>query len=54
VIWRVKFSVPENVFGLLGLALVVFGVALWRLHPDWADLAHQVAAPDKPGGRPIL
>jgi manganese transport protein len=50
VIWRVRFSVLENVFGLLGLALVVFGVALWRLHPDWTDLLHQVAVPRKPDG----
>jgi manganese transport protein len=50
VIWRVKFSLLENVFGLLGLALVVFGVALWQLHPDWTDLLHQAVAPHKPGG----
>ena len=28
----------ENVFGTLGLALLVFGVALWQLHPHWGDL----------------
>ncbi|MEN3358026.1 MAG: manganese transport protein [Mycobacteriales bacterium] len=50
VLWRVKFSVLENVFGLLGLALVVFGVAVWMLHPPWGDLAHQVVAPHKPAG----
>jgi Mn2+/Fe2+ NRAMP family transporter len=49
VIWRVGFSVLENVFGLLGLALVVFGVAVWRLHPDWSGLGHAVVAPRKPG-----
>jgi manganese transport protein len=50
VIWRVRFSVLENVFGLLGLALVVFGVALWKLHPDWGSLAHQVVSPHRPDG----
>jgi manganese transport protein len=50
VIWRVRFSVLENVFGLLGLALVVFGVALWKLHPDWGGLAHQVVSPHRPDG----
>jgi Mn2+/Fe2+ NRAMP family transporter len=50
VLWRVKFSVLENVFGLLGLALVVFGVAVWMLHPPWGDLLHQVASPHKPAG----
>jgi manganese transport protein len=32
-LWRVKFETLERVFGLAGLALVVFSVALWRLHP---------------------
>src|SRR6195952_4609971 len=50
IIWRVKFSVLENVFGLLGLALLVFAVALWQLHPPWGDLLHQIAAPHKPNG----
>jgi Mn2+/Fe2+ NRAMP family transporter len=48
VIWRVKFTTLENVFGLLGLALIVFGVALWQLHPPWGDLLHQIAVPSKP------
>ena len=33
VLWRVRFETMERVFGFMGLALVVFGVALWRLHP---------------------
>jgi Mn2+/Fe2+ NRAMP family transporter len=48
VMWRVKFSILENTFGLLGLALVVFGVALWKLGPDWSHLVHQVVVPNKP------
>src|SRR3954454_4520456 len=35
VIWRIKFSYLENGAALLGLALLAFGVALWRLHPDF-------------------
>jgi len=50
VLWRAKFSLIENVFGLLGLALIVFAVALWQLGPDWGDLVHQAAAVAKPGG----
>jgi Mn2+/Fe2+ NRAMP family transporter len=55
MIWRVKFSILENAFGLLGLALIVFGVALWQLHPNWGDLLHQVAVPHKPSteGTPV-
>jgi Mn2+/Fe2+ NRAMP family transporter len=48
VIWRMRFSLLENVFGMLGLALVVFGVALWQLNPSWGDLLHQLAVPAKP------
>ena len=48
VIWRVKFQVLENVFGLVGLALVVTVVALWRLHPDWGGLWHAAAHPVVP------
>ena len=48
IMWRVKFSVLENVFGLLGLSLIVFGVALWQLGPDWGDLVNQMAPSAKP------
>jgi Mn2+/Fe2+ NRAMP family transporter len=53
VIWRVKFSILENGAGLLGLALLAFGVALWKLHPDWGSLAHQVVVPHKPGSEKL-
>ncbi|KRF11354.1 hypothetical protein ASG90_16485 [Nocardioides sp. Soil797] len=48
VLWRARFSVLENVLGLLGLCLVVFTVALWQLGPDWGSLSHQLATVDKP------
>jgi Mn2+/Fe2+ NRAMP family transporter len=49
VLWRAKFSAIENVFGLLGLSLIVFAVATWQLGPDWSALAHQAVTADKPG-----
>ncbi|RNL78975.1 NRAMP family divalent metal transporter [Nocardioides marmorisolisilvae] len=49
VLWRAKFSLMENVLGLLGLALIVFAVALWKLGPDWGDLGHQMFTAAKPG-----
>jgi manganese transport protein len=49
VLWRVKFSLIENVFGLLGLALIVFSVAVWQLGPDWGVLWHDATHPGKPG-----
>ena len=45
VIWRVKFSIMENVTGLLGLCLIVFAVSVFALHPHWGDLIHQATAP---------
>lgn len=48
VVWRVKFSIMENVTGLLGLALVVFAVALFALHPDWSALGSQALLQPSP------
>jgi Mn2+/Fe2+ NRAMP family transporter len=49
VLWRAKFTIMENVLGLLGLCLVVYVVALWQFGPDWGNLASQFATVDKPG-----
>ena len=49
VVWRVKFSIMENVTGLVGLSLVVFAVALFLLKPDWGALAGQAFSPSVPG-----
>jgi Mn2+/Fe2+ NRAMP family transporter len=45
VIWRVKFSIMENVAGLLGLCLLVFAVSVFLLAPNWSDLSHQALQP---------
>lgn len=37
VLWKLKFSIMEKVFGLSGLALIVTAVALWRLDPGFGD-----------------
>jgi Mn2+/Fe2+ NRAMP family transporter len=49
-LWRVRFSTLENLFGLAGLALVVFLVAAVRLHPDPGALWHQASHPGPPAG----
>ncbi|MEO3777235.1 divalent metal cation transporter [Micromonospora sp. B11E3] len=49
-LWRAKFSLLENVFGLTGLALVVFVIALFRLHPDAGQLWQQASHPGPPAG----
>lgn len=48
VIWRVKFSTMENVTGLTGLALIVFAVSVFLLHPNWGELGDQALTPAIP------
>ncbi len=48
VLWRVKFATVENVFGLAGLALIVFAVAVWKLAPDWSALWSDALHPSVP------
>jgi Mn2+/Fe2+ NRAMP family transporter len=48
VLWRAKFDLIENVFGILGLTLIVFAVALWQLGPDWSALVHTAVTAAKP------
>jgi Mn2+/Fe2+ NRAMP family transporter len=48
VLWRAKFNIIENAFGLLGLALIVFSVALWQLGPDWSQMLSNAVTGDKP------
>lgn len=50
VIWRLPFSKLETIFGLLGLALLVFVVALFKLPTDWGELWHQASRPSVPSG----
>ena len=54
VVWRVKFSIMENVTGLVGLTLIVFAVAVFLLGPDWGELAEQALQPAGPAAeRPV-
>ena len=50
VIWRMKFESMERLFGLAGLALIVFAVALWKLGPDWSQVVHAAMHPSIPDG----
>jgi Mn2+/Fe2+ NRAMP family transporter len=50
VIWRVKFSRLETVFGLLGLAMIVVVVAVVQLEPSWSQLWHHASHPTVPSG----
>lgn len=48
VIWRVKFSVMENVAGMFGLCLIVFAVAVFLLEPQWDSLVQGAIMPEIP------
>jgi Mn2+/Fe2+ NRAMP family transporter len=50
VIWRVRFETMEDVFGLLGLAMVVLGVTVWRMGPDWGSMFHEATHPHVQAG----
>ncbi|MGV9765489.1 NRAMP family divalent metal transporter [Micromonospora tulbaghiae] len=42
VLWRLRFELMERIFGLAGLALLVFAVALVALPTDWPELGQGV------------
>ena len=50
VIWRVKFETMEDVFGIVGLALIVLIVTVWRAGPDWGSMFHEASHPTLSSG----
>ncbi|GAA2497493.1 divalent metal cation transporter [Streptomyces thermolineatus] len=53
VIWRTRFETMERVFGLAGLALVVFVVAVVGLDPSWSGMLDGTLHPEVPGGEGV-
>jgi manganese transport protein len=51
-VWRMPFQWMENIFGLLGLGMIVFVIALFRLPADWPAMWHQALHPGVPAGEP--
>ncbi len=39
VIWVIPFEAMERLYGVLGLTMLVYVVAVWQLGPDWEELA---------------
>ncbi|WP_435769504.1 NRAMP family divalent metal transporter [Nocardioides sp. SYSU DS0651] len=39
LVWTISFEHMEQAYGLLGLAMLVYVVAVWQLGPDWVQLA---------------
>jgi manganese transport protein len=48
VLWRMPFETMERIFGLLGLALIGFAVAAWRLGIDAGAIAGEALHPSVP------
>jgi Mn2+/Fe2+ NRAMP family transporter len=48
--WVLPFEWIERVFGYLGLGLLVFAVAAFKLHPDWGHVAHGFVPGSHSGG----
>jgi Mn2+/Fe2+ NRAMP family transporter len=48
-VWWLPFEWIERVFGLGGLFMIVFGVALLKLGPDWDSLAAGLLPSSPPG-----
>jgi Mn2+/Fe2+ NRAMP family transporter len=45
MLWWLKFQTLERIFGVAGLTLAVFLIALPRLHPDWHGMWQQTSHP---------
>jgi Mn2+/Fe2+ NRAMP family transporter len=54
VIWRMPFEAMENLFGLMGLALIVTVVTVLRIGPDWGHVMSQVTHPSVEKGESIF
>ncbi|GGL39197.1 divalent metal cation transporter [Phycicoccus endophyticus] len=39
-LWALPFEILERLYGVIGLAMLVFVVAVWQLHPDWGQMWH--------------
>jgi Mn2+/Fe2+ NRAMP family transporter len=50
VIWRVRFSTLEKVFGLSGLLLIVIAVGVWKAQPGLHGLMSSALHPSVPSG----
>jgi Mn2+/Fe2+ NRAMP family transporter len=50
IVWKLPFEPLEMAFGLLGLATLVWLVAIAHLSPDWGSLLHGATHPSLPHG----
>ncbi|HWC32572.1 MAG TPA: Nramp family divalent metal transporter, partial [Actinomycetota bacterium] len=50
VIWKMPFKRMERIYGVVGLSLFAFVVAVWQLGPDWGLMLHDATHPRIPPG----
>ncbi|MFL6064686.1 MAG: NRAMP family divalent metal transporter [Friedmanniella sp.] len=50
LVWVLPFETMERIYGLLGLTMLVFVVAVWHLIPDWFRLWSSATTPAPPAG----
>jgi Mn2+/Fe2+ NRAMP family transporter len=43
LVWVISFEHMEQTYGLLGLAMLVYVVAVWQLGPDWGQMLHSAS-----------
>ena len=53
VIWKVSFEHMERAIGFLGMAMLVFGFAFFKLGPDLGAVFKKIVEPDVPGSETI-
>ncbi|MEA2452491.1 MAG: hypothetical protein QOG04_1201 [Actinomycetota bacterium] len=50
IIWKVTFEHMERAIGFIGMAMVVFAAAFFKLGPDMSSVFHHIINPDVPNG----
>jgi manganese transport protein len=50
VIWTLPFEAMERIYGILGLAMLVYVAAVWHLDPDWSSLWSSATTPSPTTG----
>lgn len=50
VIWTLPFETMERIYGVLGLAMLVYVAAVWHLDPDWSSLWSSATTPSPTAG----
>lgn len=50
LIWMLPFEAMERIYGILGLTMIVFIVAVWKLDPEWSRLFDSATSPKPAAG----